>query len=317
MKKPYWLGLALVIAVASVPAGAFDLGKMLEERINQELEKKDKSKQPQPAPATSTTPAPAGAQNAAASPPPAKQKIDARQLGFALFGEYTPEEENRIGRQIAGNLLGAVPLVRDEALQRYVNLVGTWVAQQSGRNDVTWRFGVLDTNDINAFAAPGGYIFLTRGLYRLLGNEAELAGVLGHEIAHVTKKHHLKVLKQSTLIGALGQAASSKAQGSDPAVQNLIGNGAEIMARGLDKEAEFEADRIGMVFAARAGYDPWGLPTVLQDMAALPAKDNRTSLLYKTHPHPADRLAALGEAVGSRMDNVHGKDLADRFYRIK
>ncbi|MCA1979117.1 MAG: peptidase, partial [Thiobacillus sp.] len=132
MKKPYWLGLALVIAVASVPAGAFDLGKMLEERINQELEKKDKSKQPQPAPATSTTPAPAGAQNAAASPPPAKQKIDARQLGFALFGEYTPEEENRIGRQIAGNLLGAVPLVRDEALQRYVNLVGTWVAQQSG-----------------------------------------------------------------------------------------------------------------------------------------------------------------------------------------
>ncbi len=321
MKKT-WLAIAVALTVASTHAGAFDLGKLLEERINQELEKKNKSKQAQPAPAQaepaqSATPAPASAQSAAANPPPAKQKVDARQLGFALFGEYTPEEENRIGRQIAGNMLGAVPLVRDEALQRYVNLVGNWVALQSGRNDVTWRFGVLDSDDINAFASPGGYIFMTKGLYKLLNNEAELAGVLGHEIAHVTKKHHLKVLKQSMLIGALGQAASNKAQGSDQVVQNLIGNGAEIMARGLDKEAEFEADRVGMVFAARAGYDPWGLPTVLQDMAALPAKDSRTSLLYKTHPHPADRLAELGEAVGPRMDGVRGKDLADRFYRIK
>jgi beta-barrel assembly-enhancing protease len=100
-------------------------------------------------------------------------------------------------------------------------------------------------------------------------------------------------------------------------VQNLIGNGAEIMARGLDKEAEFEADRIGMVYAARSGYDPWGLPGVLQDMAGLPAKDSRTSLLYKTHPHPADRLAALGEAVDGRLDAVSGKEVANRFYRIK
>lgn len=315
--KARWLVIALALAVAGTQANAFDLGKILEERINKELDKKDKSKQPQQPAQTAPAQQPATTQNAAANPPPAKQKIDARQLGFALFGDYSLEDENRIGHQIAGNLLGAVSLVRDDALQRYVNLVGNWVALQSGRSDVTWRFGVLDTEDINAFAAPGGYVFVTKGLYRLLNNEAELAGVLGHEIAHVTQKHHLKVLKQSTLIGALGQAASNKAQGSDQIVQNLIGNGAEIMARGLDKEAEFEADRIGMVFAARAGYDPWGLPTVLQDMAGLPAKDERTSLLYKTHPHPADRLTALGEAVGGRMDNVRGKDLPDRFYRIK
>jgi len=176
---------------------------------------------------------------------------------------------------------------------------------------------VLDTEDINAFAAPGGYIFVTKGLYRLLDNEAELAGVLGHEIAHVTRKHHLKVLKQSSLISALGQVAGSKAQNSDELVQNLIGNGAEIMARGLDKNAEYEADRFGMVFAARAGYEPWGLPEVLQDMAALPAKDARTSLLFKTHPLPADRIAKLGEAVDGRLDAVQGKDLASRFYRIR
>ncbi|MCA1926294.1 MAG: M48 family metallopeptidase [Thiobacillus sp.] len=310
--------LLLFMAGSPLSAQAFDLGKLLEERINQELEKRDKSRQQQSAPAQAAPaqPAPAGAQSAAASPPPARQKVDAAQIGFALFGDYSLEEENRIGRQIAGNLLGAARLVPDAALQRYVNEVGQWVAQHSGRPELSWRFGVLDSDAINAFAAPGGYIFVTRGLYRLLNSEAELAGVLGHEIAHVTQKHHLKLLKQSSLIGALGQAASNKVKDSDPAIQNLIGNGAEIMARGLDKEAEFEADRIGMVYAARAGYDPWGLPNVLQDMAALPAKDSRTSLLYKTHPHPADRLSALGAAVGDRMDNVRGKELSGRFYRL-
>ena len=310
--------LALSLASFSGVSAGLDLGKLLEERVKQELNK-DKQSQPAPAqqPAPAAGQAPATAQGAAASPPPAKQKIDTRQLGFALFGDYTPEEETRIGKQISGNLLGAVPLVRDDKLQRYVNLVGNWVALQSGRKDISWHFGVLDTEDINAFAAPGGYVFVTKGLYRRLNNEAELAGVLGHEIAHVSQKHHLKVLKQSSLIGALGQVASSKAKDSDQAVQNLIGNGAEIMARGLDKNAEFEADRIGVVYAARAGYTPWGLPEVLQDMAGLPAKDNRTSLLYKTHPHPADRLAALGEAVDGRFDAVRGKELADRFYRIR
>lgn len=298
---------ALLLAVGS-SASAFDFGKLLEDRLNRELNK-DKS--------TQQAPAPAPAQAAAPAPQPARQRIDPAQLGFALFGDYSLEEENRIGRQISGNLLGAVPLVRDEALQNYVNLVGQWVAQQSGRRDITWRFGVLDTEAINAFAAPGGYIFVTKGLYRRLNSEAELAGVLGHEIAHVSQKHHLKVLKKTTLISALGQAVSSKTRESDQVIQNLIGNGAEIMARGLDKEAEYEADSVGIIYAARAGYEPWGLPSVLQDLAGLPAGDTRTSLLYKTHPHPADRLAQLGEAVGSRLDAVHGKDPASRFYRLK
>jgi predicted Zn-dependent protease len=297
--------LAVALASLSGAAVAIDFGKLLEDRVKEEL---NKDKQTQPA---------LEAAPDAATPPQTKQKVDLRQLGQTLLTGYTPEEETRIGRQVAGNLLGAVPLVRDDKLQNYVNLVGNWVALQSGRKDISWRFGVLDTEDINAFAAPGGYVFLTKGLYRRLNNEAELAGVLAHEIAHVTKKHHLKVLKQSSVIGALGQTAGRKAKDSDQVVQNLIGNGAEIMARGLDKNAEFEADRAGIVFAARSGYDPWGLPGVLQDMAGLPAKDSRTSLLYKTHPHPADRLAALGEAVNGRLDAVSGKDVASRFYRIK
>ena len=210
-----------------------------------------------------------------------------------------------------------MPLVRDDGLQRYVNVVGNWVVAQAGRTELPWRFGVLDTEDINAFAAPGGYVFITLGLYRQLNSEAELAGVLGHEIAHVTQKHHLKVLKKSSLISAAGQAVSRKAKNNDQIVQNVIGNGAEIMARGLDKEAEYEADRVGAVYAARAGYDPWGLPAVLQSIAALPARDNRTSLLFKTHPQPEERLSRLGDAIGDRFDRLTGKELDGRLYKLR
>lgn len=296
--------LKLLIATISLVsfsglAGGFDLGKVLEEQLRKSQNKS------QSAPVT----------DSAAPATESSNKVDAGAIAFGLFGKYSTADEIRIGQQIAGNLLGAVPLVRDEGLQRYVNLVGNWVVAQAGRNELPWRFGVLDTEDVNAFAAPGGYVFITLGLYRQLKNEAELAGVLGHEIAHITQKHHLKVLKKSNLISAAGQAVSRKVKNNDQVVQNVIGNGAEIMARGLDKEAEFEADRVGAVYAARAGYDPWGLPAVLQGLAAMP-RDSRTSLLFKTHPQPDERLIRLGDAIGERFDRLSGKELDGRLYRL-
>lgn len=294
--------LAIALGVYSTASsGGFDLGKMIEALGQKPAKPPAESTQSTPA----QQPASTGAAGQSQNPP------------INLFGKTSTEDEIRIGKQIAGNLLGAAPLVRDETLQQYVNSVGRWVALQSNRPDLPWKFGVIESEDINAFAAPGGYVFITKGLYRRLNNEAELAGVLGHEIAHVTKKHHLDLLRKSSLIGLLAQTVSKEAKG-DQTVQNLIGNGAEMLARGLDKEAEFEADRIGTVFAARAGYDAWGLPTVLQDMATLNTNDNRLALLYKTHPTAADRLARLGEAVGDRFDGLTGgKEFADRFYRIR
>ena len=235
--------------------------------------------------------------------------------GLALGG-YSEQEEIAIGRQIAGNILGAAPLVNDGKLQQYVNRVGRWVASQSERPDLAWHFGVIDSNDINAFAAPGGYVFITKGLYRQLNSEAELAGVLGHEIGHVMRKHHLKILQKSQLI-ELGGKLLSKQAGDNANVQKLIGTGAEISARALDKDAEFEADRIAVVLAGRAGYDPFGLPSVLQDIAHVSRDDGSVALLFKTHPHPSDRLDQLGQAIGERLDGVKGKTLEKRLYRIK
>jgi predicted Zn-dependent protease len=233
----------------------------------------------------------------------------------ALTG-FSEEEELAIGRQAAGNLLGAAPLVHDPKLQRYVNYVGRWIASQSERANLKWRFGVIDSNDINAFAAPGGYIFVTKGLYWLLGNESELAAVLAHEVAHVIHKHHLNILQQGRLVEA-GSKILVKAVGENQQIRNLIGNGAEIFARSLDKKAEIEADRTAVVLAARAGYDAFGLPAVLQDIAHVAKDDSSVALLFKTHPYPEERLDQLDEAIGSRLDALKGATLEKRFYRLR
>jgi predicted Zn-dependent protease len=234
----------------------------------------------------------------------------------SVLGGYSEEEETAIGRQIAGSLLGAAPLVKDKQLQKYVNNVGRWVASQSERPDLAWHFGVIESNDINAFAAPGGYIFVTRGLYKLINDEAELAGVLAHEVGHVIRKHHLKILQQSQLVD-LGGKALAKQTGDNDKIRNLIGSGAEIVSRSLDKGAEFEADRIAVVLSARAGYNAFGLPEVLQEIGHTSSDDSSVALLFKTHPLPDARLAKLGDAMDTRFDGIKGQALEKRFYRIK
>lgn len=228
------------------------------------------------------------------------------------------QEEIQLGREITGNLLGAAPLVNDVALQNYVNKVGRWVANQSERTDLPWHFGVIESEDINAFAAPGGYVIITRGLYRKLENEAQLAGVLAHEVAHVVRNHHLKILQKSQLLD-LGAGLLGKQLGKDnQVIQKVIGSGAEICARSLDKSAEFESDRMGVVLATRAGYEPYGLPEVLQTIGQTGKNESSVALLFKTHPHPDDRLVKLDDAIGNRLDKIKdGKTLSERFYRLK
>lgn len=231
----------------------------------------------------------------------------------ALLSETSADEELQIGRRLAGNLLGAAPLDADERLQRYVNRVGRWVAAQSERPDLKWTFGVLKTADVNAFALPGGYVFVTRGLYDLLANESELAGVLGHEISHVVLRHHLKLYKQGQAVDLLGNFVAQR-QGGDALAQALIGKGAEALARGLDKGAEYEADRDGVVLALRAGYQPYGLPSVLRKIGSRNPREAGLALLFKTHPLPQDRLERLGDAMGVAFEPfADAPRLAERF----
>jgi predicted Zn-dependent protease len=228
------------------------------------------------------------------------------------------QEEIQLGREITGNLLGAAPLVKDAELQKYVNKVGRWIANQSERADLPWHFGVIESEDINAFAAPGGYVIITKGLYRKLENEAQLVGVLSHEIAHVVRNHHLKILQQSQLLDYGANILSKQLGKDDKVVQKIIGSGAEICSRSLDKNAEFEADRMGVTLTTRAGYEPYGLPEVLQTIGQTGKNESSVTLLFKTHPHPDDRLLKLDDAIGNRLDKIKdGKTLSNRFYRLK
>jgi predicted Zn-dependent protease len=219
-----------------------------------------------------------------------------------LLLAITEEDEIHVGRQVAANLLGVAPLVRNDPVQRYVNTVGRWVAMQSSRPDLPWRFGVIESADVNAFAGPGGYILITRGLYASLSDEAELAGALAHEIAHVIERHHIELMRKTTLIEEGRQAVEKQVGDKEELVRALVGSGAQIFARRLDQTAEFEADRKGVVLAARAGYGPYGLPAVLQKIGTLAKSDDRVQLLFKTHPPVEERLRMLDRAMGGQLE---------------
>lgn len=320
------IGLFLSVGLIANPAYALDFGKVLEDAAKQKVDeviKGDDQSTQKPAETPATAPAPtnpASEANTGAATSSTAATAPTNEPAKPAFNWQSPskEEEIALGREITGSLLGAAPLVKDAALQQYVNKVGRWVANQSERSDLPWKFGVIDSADLNAFAAPGGYVLVTKGLYQKLQNEAQLASVLGHEIAHVVKKHQLKVLQKQQVVSAGSDWLKEKLSKKNKLADKAIGTGAEISARGLDKEAEFEADRMGMVLATRAGYDAFSLGEVLQMMAQTSQSDSSVALLFKTHPHPDERLAKLGDAVGSKLDNVKaGKTLENRLYKLK
>jgi beta-barrel assembly-enhancing protease len=235
-------------------------------------------------------------------------------------------EEIQIGQEVAMSLLGAAPLVKNDRLQRYVNQVGRWVASQSERPDLPWQFGVIDNENVNAFAAPGGAIFITNGLLKKMQSESELAGVLAHEIVHVVEKHHLNAMRsggwadlakiglQAGIDNKLGRSGA----GQVARAAGLGEMGAELIKQGffvkpLDRGLEEESDRKGVILAARAGYDPYGLVTVLQVLQGQATDDPFMALLFKTHPSPSERIDSL-EKLADTLDKYRSQDQGrDRF----
>jgi predicted Zn-dependent protease len=220
--------------------------------------------------------------------------LDAAKNAQGL-GDISEPQEIQMGQVIAEGLLGAAPLDADAAEENYIASVGRWLALFSGRPDLPWHFGIIETESVNAFATPGGNIFITRGLVQRIHSESELAGVLGHEMAHVVQKHHLADIKKRSTQGLLINLAELKGGGGlkGEAARAFARVGLEGYVRGLSREDELEADAIGVVIAARAGYEPYGLPSVLQTLATVPSTSADMALFLKTHPSPSDRLAAL------------------------
>jgi len=213
------------------------------------------------------------------------------------------KEENAMGRLVAGQLMGAARLIPNAALQRYVNLVGRRIADQSERRDLQWSFGVIDSTAVNAFAAPGGKILVTSALLSVLESEDELAAVLAHEVSHVVRKHHYRVLRKQRMLEFGSQAVAIQDDASGMS-EKLSGMVAQVLARGLDQSAEYEADRDGMVYAARAGYDASALIRVMEKLSSLSKNDAAGELLLSTHPSPDARRIAMAREVNAEIEKA-------------
>jgi beta-barrel assembly-enhancing protease len=241
--------------------------------------------------------------------PAAPAANDLLQMLSQSVDNIDEPKEIEIGRQLASVLLGSKPLHSDPALQRYVNRLGRWISLQSDRPHLPWTFGVLDDPGFNAFAAPGGYVFVTKGLVDQV-DEAELAGILAHEITHVTARHHLKALGAKARSGIATQLIASQVRtnvvGSFVSSQ-MLALGRDLYARGLDRGDEFDADRHGVALAARAGFDPYGLPAVLQQLRTATPDNPLFTLTLATHPPAQQRLEQLEVSMGNRLDAFSGK----------
>lgn len=210
------------------------------------------------------------------------------------------EEERTIGGSVAVEIIAAHGgLWRDEAATLRVNLVGRALARYSDRPSLDWRFGILDSPAINAYSAPSGYVFITRALYEKLADDDRLAGVLGHEIAHVTERHALKIVARSDFIsGASGIAVARSSDAArldsqlklfDSGVEEITGT---LFEKGFDPATEFEADAVGRRLAATAGFAPGGLRAVLVSLQGGVAGATK---LFDTHPPLVERLARLSD----------------------
>lgn len=228
-------------------------------------------------------------------------KLSGAEKAIPRAEDELAAQELALGPEIAGRILGARPLWSDAEAQKRVNVVGRWVATQTSRADLPWTFGVIDTPEVNAFAAPGGFVLVTRGLYELLASDAELAAVLGHEITHCVQRDHYKVIrKQELATTGKDMALRDVDAGNDSAAGRYARNyaeehGAAIMMTALDREAEYRADEGAQYYLARAGMNPLALYSVLQKLTALGSDSAALAQLYKTHPPLDARLARLDQ----------------------
>lgn len=225
------------------------------------------------------------------------------------------EEESSIGQAMALQVVARYGGVVDQPeLVRYVNLVARAVANTSDRPDIPYRVAILNHDSINAFAAPAGYIFVTRGLLRQIRDEAELAAVLGHEIAHVSEKHILDVIQRSKRLAGVTEAGLAYATNNPAAFKGVIdGAVKKLLDEGLDQDKETDADRVGEVFATRVGYDAEAYIGLLSRLRDLKGDDQA---FFKTHPNFSARIEAVRETIRNKRLAATGLVLQERFARM-
>lgn len=241
----------------------------------------------------------------------AESIVKVSQTVRKTFADITEEEEYYIGRGVAALILARYPVYKNAKLTRYINSAGNAVAIHSERPEIYagYHFWILDTEEVNALAAPGGFIFITKGLLQRCQNEEMLAAVLAHEVGHVCARHGLRSIKNSRLIDAfkiIGEEAAERYTPEKLAelaglFEKALGDIAEqLIERGYDRKYEYEADRLGVSIAASTGYSPQGmldfLETLQEETSGISEKG-----WFKTHPSAADRIERLKKTADKNV----------------
>jgi beta-barrel assembly-enhancing protease len=229
------------------------------------------------------------------------------------YEQLTPEQEYYIGRSVAATILGTYNPFPHEAATKYITELGRALALFSKRPETFggWHFMILDTDEVNAFATPGGFILISRGMLRCTSNEDELAAVIAHEIAHVELEHGLRAIKKSRWTSAftiLGTEAAAQLGGRELAQLTTVFEGtitditSTMVNSGYSRSLEREADASAVAILKLAGYNPTALINMLQNMDSRLANDKRG--FYNTHPKARDRIRDIEKATPGRTPVV-------------
>lgn len=210
----------------------------------------------------------------------------------AQAGLINDAQEIQIGRQAAAEIEGEFGVLASPALTRYVNSIGLRIAAQSPRRELPWTFKILNTSDVNAISLPGGFIYVTRGMLTFVKSDDELAFVLAHEVGHVDKRHHVQLIERNFYFSIV----ISVLFGRDPTASQIAGFTRLLISRGFSRNAEFEADRVGVTYADRARFNAAAGLVFMERLRAAEGRDpSQFEVFLNTHPALADRIIRVRE----------------------
>ena len=219
-----------------------------------------------------------------------KQKLDDLTI--------SDEEERKIGEDVSLKVRQRFGVVQDRAVHKYVTLVGTLVARQSERPALQWTFIVLDTDGVNAFASPGGLVHITRGALGLVRNEAELAGVLAHEIGHVAHKHTVNAIRKNRAV-KMGASVGLKDRG--PYLDQVANKAYEmVLENAFDRGDEMDADKASVEYTQKAGYASGTLADFLTRLDDRNKDQPARNGLFASHPETKERIDKIRRLAGAK-----------------
>ncbi len=211
------------------------------------------------------------------------------------------QQEIQMGQEYSQQINAQLPIISDPEVNRYINVLGDQIASRTSRADLPWRFYVVDSREVNAFAVPGGYVYVNRGLIERTSKMDELAGVLGHEIGHVVRRHSIQQMEkqQGAQVGVTLACVLTSICNSQVAQAGINIAGGAVFAR-FSRQDELEADQEAVANTVRAGINPEGIVTMFQKL--IDERKTRPSAVegwFATHPLEEDRIQAAQATINS------------------